>query len=271
VNRWIYGRLPNLYTRKWVDPVRRLREELGLPAGRNPLFEGQHSPDLVLALFSPVFATPQKDWPDRTVVTGFVTCDRDPYGEGMNEKLDRFLGEGPPPIVFTLGSSAVFEAGNFYRESAKAASALGRRAVLLVGKDLAHDLPDPLPGGVAAFPYAPYSEIFPRCAALVHSGGIGTVAQAMRAGKPSLAVYYGFDQPDNAARMARLGTGKAVPAKRYTADLAASLLREILENPVYADRASSVGDRVRAEDGAGTACSSIERFLRGAHPPALFL
>jgi rhamnosyltransferase subunit B len=261
VNRWIYARLPNLYTRKWVEPVRRLREELGLPAGKNPLFGGQHSPDLVLALFSRLFATPQKDWPDRTVVTGFVTFDRDPHGEGMEEGLDRFLEAGPPPIVFTLGSSAVFEAGNFYRESAKAASALGKRAVLLVGKDLSQDIPDPLPGGVAAFPYAPYSEIFPRCAALVHSGGIGTVAQGMRAGKPSLAVYYGFDQPDNAARMARLGMGKAVPAKRYAADLAASLLREILENPVYADRASSAGDRVRSEDGAGTACLAIERLL----------
>ncbi|MBP2676424.1 MAG: glycosyl transferase, family 28, partial [Deltaproteobacteria bacterium] len=75
VNRWIYTRLPKLYTRKWVDPVRCLREELGLPAGRNPLFEGQHSPGLVLALFSQVIAAPQKDWPDRTVVTGFVTCD----------------------------------------------------------------------------------------------------------------------------------------------------------------------------------------------------
>jgi UDP:flavonoid glycosyltransferase YjiC (YdhE family) len=263
VNRWIYDRLPKLYTRKWVDPVRRLREELGLPAGRNPLFEGQHSPGLVLALFSRVIAAPQKDWPDRTVVTGFVTYDRDLHGKGIGEELDRFLETGPPPIVFTLGSSAVFEAGNFYRESAMAAFALGKRAVLLVGKDLAQDIPYPLPGGVAAFPYAPYSEIFPRCSALVHSCGIGTVAQAMRAGKPSLAVFYGFDQPDNAARMARLGMGKVVPAKKYTADLAASLLREILENPEYANRASSMGERVRAEDGARTACQAIEGFLRG--------
>ena len=263
VNKWIYARLPELYTRKWVDPVRRLREELGLPAGRNPLFEGQHSPGLVLALFSRVIAAPQKDWPDHTVATGFVTYDRDLHGEGIAGELDRFLEEGPPPIVFTLGSSAVFDAGNFYRESAQAASALGKRAVLLVGKDLAQDIPYPLPEGVAAFPYAPYSEVFPRCAALVHSGGIGTVAQAMRAGKPSLAVYYGFDQPDNAARLARLGMGKVVPAKKYTAALAASLLREILEHPEYADRASSLGDWVRAEDGAGTACLAIERFLKG--------
>jgi rhamnosyltransferase subunit B len=263
VNRQIYDRLPKLYTRKWVDPVRRLREELGLPAGKNPLFEGQHSPGLVMALFSRVIAAPQKDWPDHTLVTGFVTFDRDLRGEGIGEDLDRYLEAGPPPIVFTLGSSAVFEAGNFYRESAKAASALGKRAVLLVGRDLAQDIPYPLPEGVAAFPYAPYSEIFPRCAALVHSCGIGTIAQVMRAGKPSLAVHYGFDQPDNSARLAKLGMGKVVPAKKYIADLAASRLREILENPVYADRASFTADRVRAEDGAGTACHAIEKLLRG--------
>jgi rhamnosyltransferase subunit B len=274
VNRWIYARLPKLYTWNWVAPVRVLRGKLGLPAGRNPLFEGQHSPGLVLALFSRVIAAPQKDWPDRTVITGFVTYYRDLHGEGIGAELDRFLEAGPPPIVFTLGSSAVFEAGNFYRESAKAASALGKRAVLLVGKDLVQDIPYPLPEGVAVFPYAPYSEVFPRCAALVHSGGIGTVAQAMRAGKPSLTVCYGFDQPDNAARLATLGMGKAVPAKKYTTDFAASLLRELLGNPVYADRASYVRDRVRAEDGAGTACLAIERFLREiqgntvpTHPP----
>jgi UDP:flavonoid glycosyltransferase YjiC (YdhE family) len=197
-----------------------------------------------------------------------VTYDRDLHGEGIVEELDRFLEAGPPPIVFTLGSSAVFEAGNFYRESAKAASALGKRALLLVGKDLAQDIPHPLPEGVAAFPYAPYSEVFPRCAALVHSCGIGTIAQAMRAGKPSLALSYGFDQPDNAARITRLGIGKVVPAKKYTADLAASLLQEILENPAFADRASSLGDRVRAEDGAGTACMAIERILKGVREDA---
>jgi rhamnosyltransferase subunit B len=262
VNRWIYTRLPMRYTRKWVDPVRRLREDLGLAAGRNPLFDGQHSPDLVLALFSRLFAAPQKDWPGHTIVTGFVNYDRALYADGILEELARFLEAGPPPIVFTLGSSAVFDAGSFYRESAKAASALGMRAILLVGKDVAQDLPYPLPEGVAAFPYAPYSEVFPRCAALVHSGGIGTVAQAMRAGKPSLAVCYGFDQPDNAARLARLGMGKAVPAKAYTADLAASLLREVLEDAVYAEHACSARDRLRAEDGAGTACAAIDRYLK---------
>ena len=87
-----------------------------------------------------------------------------------------FLDDGPPPIVFTLGSSAVMDAGQFYEHSAAAAKLLGRRAVLLVGKD-ARNRPASLPDGVVAFDYAPFSELFPRAAAVVHHGGIGTTGR----------------------------------------------------------------------------------------------
>src|SRR5215510_631747 len=39
-------------TKSWVEPIQQLRRELALPRGENPIFEGQHSPTLVLALFS---------------------------------------------------------------------------------------------------------------------------------------------------------------------------------------------------------------------------
>jgi len=87
------------------------------------------------------------------------------------------------PLVFTLGSSAVVDAGPFYENSVAATKLLGRRAVLLVGKD-PRNRPASLPDGVVAFAYAPYSELFPRAAAIVHQGGIGTTAQAMRSGRP---------------------------------------------------------------------------------------
>ena len=83
--------------------------------------------------------------------------------------------------------------------------ALGRRAVLLVGTELKNSLPDPLPAGVAAFDYAPFSELFPRAAAIVHQGGVGTTAQAMRAGRPMLVVPFSHDQPDNAERVEQAG------------------------------------------------------------------
>src|SRR5690349_11281187 len=103
--------------------------------------------------------------------------------ESLN--LLRFLGKGPTPIVFTLGSAAVHIAGDFYRESIKAAKLLNRRAVLLIGGERNRPA-EPLPEGIIAVNYAPFGEILPRAAAMVHQCGVGTTAQGLRAGIPML-------------------------------------------------------------------------------------
>ena len=233
-----------------VEPWHRLRAEIGLPpTSENPLFEGQHAPTLVLAMFSKVFAAKQSDWPNQTVITGFPFYDQD--GEaGLSPELLRFLDSGPAPIVFTLGSSAVMDAGNFYEDSAAAAKILSRRAVLLVGKD-PRNRPPSLPEGVVAFDYAPFSEIFPRAAAIVHQGGIGTTAQAMRSGRPMLVMPYAHDQPDNADRLVRLGIARSISRHRYTPDRAAAELRHLLDNPAYSERAVQVGKQVGRRMGFG--------------------
>lgn len=249
-------------TRSWTRPVHDLRRELGLAeTRRDPTYDGQFSPTLNLALFSSVMALPQPDWPANTVLTGFPTYDRHENREGLPPGFASFLDEGEPPIVFTLGSSAVMQAGRFYTESAKAAQIVGRRAVLLIGSDIRNVPIGPLPDGIRAFDYAPYSDLFPRAAAIVHQGGIGTTAQALMAGHPMLVVPYGFDQPDNAARVARLGVGKVISRKRYSADNVASILKELLSSEKIASKAVTVGKLVRSEDGAKTACDEIERML----------
>jgi UDP:flavonoid glycosyltransferase YjiC (YdhE family) len=251
--------------RPWSEPWHRLRAEVGLPpTSANPLFEGQHSPLLVLALFSKLLADKQPDWPPQAVLTGFPFYDRDGEG-GMPPGLVRFLDAGPPPLVFTLGSSAVLDAGPFYDHSAAAARRLGRRAVLLVGND-PRNRPASLPAGVVAFAYAPYSELFPRAAAIVHPGGIGTTAQAMRSGRPMLVMPYAHDQPDNAGRVTRLGIARTIARRRYTPARAAAELRHLLDNPVYGQRASAVGEQVRREDGVRDACDALTGLLQAASP-----
>ena len=127
-----FGRSIAWATRSLAGPWYRFRKELGLPPWvGNPLVEG-HSPSLVLALFSEVLAAKQTDWPPQTLVTGFPMYDQNGEG-GLPPDLERFLDAGPPPIVFTVGFSAVTVAGRFFEESIAAAGALGRRAVL-VGK-----------------------------------------------------------------------------------------------------------------------------------------
>jgi UDP:flavonoid glycosyltransferase YjiC (YdhE family) len=247
--------------RPWCAPWHRLRAEVGLPAtAEHPLFEGQHAPALVLALFSEVFAGKQTDWPRQTLVTGFSFYDQD--GEaGLPSQLTRFLDEGSPPIVFTLGSSAVMDAGAFYEHSAAAAKLLGHRAVLLVGKETTNQSVR-LPDGVVAFAYAPYSQLFPRAAAIVHQGGIGTTAQAMRSGRPMLVMPYAHDQPDNAERLARLGIARTISRQRYTPTRAAAALRHLLASPASSRRGEEVGAAIRQEDGVRVACDALERLLQ---------
>ncbi|HEY2250345.1 MAG TPA: glycosyltransferase [Planctomycetaceae bacterium] len=248
-------------TNFWAKPWYRLREEIGLPPGAtaNPLTQGQ-APLLHLALFSPLIIDKQADWPPQTVVTGFPWYDR--HGEGeLPAELARFLDAGSPPVVFTLGTAIVEGAGaaEFFATSAAAAKSLGRRAVLIFNGPR-NRLPA-LPEGVLVVDYAPFSELLPRAAAVVHHGGIGTTGLAMRSGRPMLVMPCAWDQPDNAARAVRLGVARTISRRRYTAARVAAELGRLLDNPRYAERASKVGEQVRQEDGARVACDALSGLL----------
>jgi UDP:flavonoid glycosyltransferase YjiC (YdhE family) len=154
-------------------------------------------------------------------------------------------------------------AGPFYDNSVAAAKRLGRRAVLVLGKN-ARNRPARLPDGVVACDYAPFSELFPRAAVVVHHGGIGTTGLAMRSGRPMLVVPYAHDQPDNAERLTRLGVARTIPPRRYTATRAAAELRHLLDSPAYSLRASEVGEQVRQEDGVRAACDALTGLLHPA-------
>ena len=241
-------------TAKWAAPLAALRARHGLPPAGNPLMEGQYSPLLNLALYSRVMAEPQADWPPCMRVTGFVFYN----GPGaLPPELDTFLAAGPPPIVFTLGSSAVGAAGRFYHESAEAAARLGARAVLLTG-GFAANRPARVPEGVLLVDRAPHQLLFPRARAVVHQGGAGTTAQALRSGRPMLFVPFSHDQPDNAARVIRLGIARQIDRTEYRAKKVTAELRKLLEDPSYADKAQEAGRKIRSEDGVSAACDAIE-------------
>src|SRR5205823_2703501 len=151
-------------------------------------------------------------------------------------------------------------AKDFYRDSIAAARALGRRALLLIGHER-NKLSEPLPEGIAAFEYAPYSEVLPRASAIVHQGGVGTTGQSLRSGRPALVVPHAHDQFDNAARVARLGCARVLPRPKYNAQNATRELSRLLDEPSYATRAAEIGKIVQREDGACAACDAIEEVL----------
>lgn len=244
---------------KWLESYREFRREIGLNENHDPIFKGKFSKLLHLAMFSKVLGKPQPDWHSPTLQTGFCFYDgKDDLGK-MPEDLEKFLDDGEPPIVFTLGSAAVMDARDFFEESAKAARILNRRAVLLYG--LFNEIPKGIDKNIAAFDYAPYSQIFSRAACVVHQGGVGTTAQVLRAGVPALIMPYSHDQPDNAERCVRYGAARTIGRERYKSANAAKELRELLGTSGYKDKAIQASVIVKAEHGTKIACDAIEKVV----------
>jgi UDP:flavonoid glycosyltransferase YjiC (YdhE family) len=189
------------------------------------------------------------------VQTGFPFFQQ-PGRPEATSRIDDFLEDGPPPIVFTLGSSVVHIADNFYRAAAEAARQLGRRAILLTGRNPA---PTDLPATVLAVDYVPLESVLPRAAAVVHQGGIGTCAEALRAGIPSLVVPFGFDQPDNGERLRRLGVARVIRRERVTAATLAAKLRELLGDPAITARARELAGGIHPVADLERSLDAIER------------
>jgi rhamnosyltransferase subunit B len=199
-----------LVERVMLDPVvrpaiNRLRATLNLAPVRRVMSRWLHSPQQVICAFPAWFAAPQPDWPPNTVCTGFP---RMPASEGqLDPDLQRFIDAGAAPVVVTPGS-AMAHGGVFIGRALDAAQALGLRVVVVT--PYREQLPAVLPPSVHHAAYAPFDLLAPRAAAFVHHGGIGTSATVLAAGKPQLVVPFAFDQPDNAARLRRLGVAATV-------------------------------------------------------------
>jgi rhamnosyltransferase subunit B len=256
VNRAILS-LSRALTHPWWRPIRALRRAEGLAKERNPLLDDKFASELVLALFSRHLALPQPDWPPQTIQTGFAFYDRPHAPDPSDERLSRFLAAGDSPIVFTQGSTAAHHPGDFYKVSVEAVRHIGRRAIV-IGAD-----PGTVPASrnILALRYAPFSEVFPRAEVIVHQGGSGTTGQAMQAGRPMLIVPFGWDQPDNAARMVRLGSALTLSREDYSVDRAARALTRLIAEPHFLQRAASMKREMRAEDGVSSACNAIEELL----------
>jgi UDP:flavonoid glycosyltransferase YjiC (YdhE family) len=248
--------LGKLATRHWSNPVRRLRRKEQLRRKCEPVFEDKFSPHLVLALFSQWFAPKQRDWPAQTLQPGFL-YQGDPPDVETFRGLDEFLSTGTPLLVFTQGSTAVHNPRDFYDIGVKVAKRLGLRA-LLIGTSATweKDIND-----VLALPYVPYSHVFPKASVIIHQGGSGTTGEALRAGRPMLVVPYGWDQPDNAYRIERLGAGLHLPRSRYSVETATAAVRRLLDNPRYSATSAELASHIQAENAIGSACDAIHSLL----------
>ena len=238
--------------------LNRIRRELGLTPQRDHLRRHGRDASLNLGLWSPVFRPPLPGDPANSAVVGFTWHDRDHTQEVPDRELVRFLDDGPPPILFALGSTGVHAAGAFFHHAVSAARTLGARAMLVIGRDQRPPTNLPGDGSVMAVPYAPFSAVFPRASVIIHHGGAGTTAQALVAARPTLITPMAHDQFDNAARVRRLGAGETLHFAKVTERRLVRLLGTLRDDPRYAQAAAAIGPRIAAEDGAARATELLE-------------
>lgn len=239
-----------------APPVNEFRRTLGLPPVKRIITRWSPSPQLVLGLFPDWFG-PIPDGGPAFRHVGFVLFD-DANGRHTPEPLVRFLDSGPPPVVFSFGS-AMRNGRPYFDAAVEACRRSGVRGVLL-GKS-GEQIPPDLPADVMHADYAPFSEVFRRAAVVVHHGGVGTSAQAMRAGVLQLVMPMAFDQPDNATRMKRLGVARLLYPKRFTGPRVAEQLKALMGDEKAKQAARQLGERLRGTDGLPTACELLEELI----------
>lgn len=235
--------------------VRRVYKHHGLKADIG--LGGIVSDHQTLALYSTVLGDYQRDFPPHTEIVGFPFYDSE-NGDAprLDSRLTGFLDAGSPPLVFSLGTAVVFGGEDFYRAAIATANALGERAVILAGQEsplLTEDFgPD-----ICVVPYAPHSLLFPRARAVIHHGGIGSTAQALRAGRPQLVTPVFGDQFDNARRLKKLGAARVLNYDHWQPGAAVAQLKRLLTDRAVTQYALVAADRVADEDGAQTAADIV--------------
>ena len=242
-------------------PLNAVRKTYGLPPRYDVMYGHNQRADALAVLISPAFVPPPDDWPAKAMETGFCFWDT-PDEWQMPGDLTMLVDGTRPVVAMSLGSMA--HATNeifapYYRAALTAIHQVGARA-LLIGVERAM-LPDPLPPETVCLPYAPFSQIYPRCAVVIHHGGVGTVAQALRAGVPSLIVPWGADQFFDGAQVQAIEAGQMLPQRHFTVSNVAHELTALLTQAHYQERVKAIAKQIATEDGVTTFCAIAEQVL----------
>lgn len=235
------------------------RGELGLPPVDHICSRWVHSPRLGLALFPEWFCGRPEYWPQQVGTTGFVTSD-EAVMPVATQRVEAFLDTGAPPIVFTPGTGMPL-AASFFKESLATCAILGARAILLT--PYAGQVPTPLPPWALHVEYFPLHTLLRRSSAIVYHGGIGTCAQAIRAGVPQLVAPMVVDQFDNAHHIRTLGLGVSVPMKDYREDTVTDKLIQILSGNGIRHASQRFAARFAEKPALHDTCETIEQLNSG--------
>ena len=256
--------LEQLMWQPWRAVINRWRRRtLGLPpapfTGPYPDLHARRTP--CLYYFSPLVVPRPADWPASHVVTGYWFLDQ-PSDWAPPADLLRFLDAGSPPVYIGFGSMRLRRPQEVLAMITRALEATRLRAVMALDSVFAGDILPP--SSVYPVSEIPHNWLFPRMAAAVHHGGVGTTTVGLRAGLPTIVAPVGVDQFFWGERVAALGVGpRPIPQRAFTAEKLAEALSQATQDQGMKARASALGQGIAAEEGVARAVE----VMRSIVPP----
>jgi len=213
----------------------------------------QNAADLYVTLFPEWYSSTKPDYPKPLINGNFVTCASST--DLVSDDLSQFLDAGPPPILVTAGSGNM-HARKLFEVGVDVAKKLGVRAIFLT--KFREQLPRDLPDSMAWQEQLPFTRVLPRVATIVHHGGIGTVAEACKAGTPQIIVPSAYDQFDNGVIVRDLGVGQPIAMQSLTRSRLLEKLSEVMGSKSVIERCADIAANYRSGAGVG---QIVDRML----------
>jgi sterol 3beta-glucosyltransferase len=254
INSFLWTVGGKVATSKWFKAAAEIRKREGLPPVKSLQKELFTSELLTLVAASEALTPRPKYWADTIQMTGFLNLPTDNSKWQMPADLQAFLDAGEPPIYMTFGSCMQFDVARSTKLLIEAAQRSGKRTIIQSDWEKIKKPTDP---NIFCVTRIPHAEVFPYCALIVHHGGAGTTQAALLAGKPSVVVAHGFDQPYWGKQLETLGVGGKLLQRETTtpANLAEQIEAVLHSNA--AEMAKLAGQKMAMEDGVAKAVASI--------------
>ena len=264
MNRLTHWAMRGMWQRLFLDRFNTCRQRMGLSA-REDIWDLAWGREVILASEPFLSRSPEQSaLPCPVTQVGALSY---PEDGALDDELVSFVESGPAPVYVGFGSMTDPRPDRTWEAITSAVADAGQRAV--IGWSASRASPAEIPAHCHVVESAPHGALFGRMAAVVHHGGAGTVATALRAGVPQVIVPHLFDQFYWGARVHDHGLGpRPVPRKQLTRLRLARSLDACLADGQAAERAKAAAVEVAKTDGCAGAVEVIERSLTQDNSPS---
>ncbi|QNL49802.1 glycosyltransferase family 1 protein [Olivibacter sp. SDN3] len=253
LNRFTF-KLTDLGLKMWIRPIQEFRRKVGL--------EAVFKKPALMSLYgiSELLLNKPDDFPHNSFFTGFWLDDS---SSELQRDIVDFIANGDPPLLITFGSMPFDNRQDIAKLINVLSEQLNIRIIVVKGWGLSST--EKLNGirNIKLIDAAPYEKLFPLVKAVVHHGGIGTVAACLKAGRPFLTCPVLHPLGDQFF-WGKIAYQKGValyplPLKKLTEKKLVNRIKELLEADSLYENARILKQALEKEDGVRTAMEIIER------------